>query len=417
VSVPRTLLTADEAPQSEGARELTNLPVRNHSLGATRQPHPDTVWWDSEQSSAPTSAPSSGTSADWAALPAGNAADVSPAFLAAMKRMSTSSQEERTSHTPTQPLRPRRRYSDRSGPTHDPTLVSDEPDTSFNPYRPREREVNPYATESYGDISVRPDTREMGRAGPAEPRLVDSPGLRMRKSWEKMREAVGLVDPDKEIAKVFVREGWEGFDEWRGASTERGRTTSPVEFRKKHEKKGSITSVFSLGGRKPKDRRGIPPMEPLHVPADREERIAMGPTLAHTPREWKMNDGHITRMRAASPAAESLRCGIVDERTRRGESPPGKDGTVRRLVRRASGRVRRSLSKMSLASKKSTENLTGEDFFLPAPQGLGPARPERHSCYLACASTLREDVHKFDECFCDCPGCRPQERRRPMAGQ
>ncbi|BEI85744.1 hypothetical protein CcaverHIS002_0600310 [Cutaneotrichosporon cavernicola] len=440
---------------------------------------------DSKESSASTSRPSSATPtsnnpapAHWVtSLRTGSPEQVSPAFLAAMKRMSVASsssgvdaitlqrvreaihsrdeghQPERLSQeteVQTHPARPRRRYSDRRGPdAHDPTLVSDEPSTSFNPYVPSERyrypdEVNPYATERYGDLDVRLDMRRLGRVGhrsAEEPEVghsfqskdkgqKDTKGKGMRKSWERLRKAVGLVDPDKAIAQTCAPEGWENWEEVRtegrvpsstdpyGASA---RFSGEPDHAKQpnYERKGSASSLFSLGGsRKVKDRREVPFMEPLYVPTDRNERIAMGPTLAHTPRDWKMNDGHVTRMRAGSPVADSLRHGMVDERARRGESPPPKDGPVRRLVRRASGPLRRTLSKISLKSKKSTENLTGgEDFFLPSPTALGPARPERHSCYLACVSSLIEDVHKFDECFCDCPGCRPQERRRPQWSQ
>ncbi|BEJ15433.1 hypothetical protein CspHIS471_0500380 [Cutaneotrichosporon sp. HIS471] len=455
--------------------------VRRTQRYAAQQTSPP----DSKQSSASTSRPSSPTPASnnpalahWVtSLRTDSQEDVTPAFLAAMKRMSVASsssgvdaitlqrvretihnrdeehQSERLSQetqVQTHPARPRRRYSDRRGQdAHDPTLVSDEPSTSFNPYVPSERyrnpdEVNPYATERYGDLDVRPDMRRLGRIGrqsAEEPEVghsLQSKGKGqknikekgMRKSWERLRQAVGLVDPDKAISQTCASEGWENWEAGRtegraSSSTDRYGTSARLSGEPDHakqanqERKGSISSLFSLGGsRKVKDRREIPFMEPLHVPTDRNERIAMGPTLAHTPRDWKMNDGHVTRMRAGSPVADSLRHGMVDERALRGESPPPKDGPVRRLVRRASGPLRRTLSKISLKSKKSTENLTGgEDFFLPAPNALGPARPERHSCYLACVSSLIEDVHKFDECFCDCPGCRPQERRRPQWSQ
>ncbi|CAK9781767.1 hypothetical protein CC85DRAFT_298590 [Cutaneotrichosporon oleaginosum] len=340
------------------------------------------------------------------------------------------------------PLPSSQRYGTRTRPeTPDPTLVSDEPPSSYNPYIPSERfrlmfEVDD-STETYGDLRVRPDTRIIGRAGPqtSEVPFIDANsdyqplgkdknkgrkgkdktvGLRMRKSWEKLRESVGLEEKPKYPREAWPQEQNDGgsppdqrpeplsrpFDEKKAAKLAKG------------ERKGSISSLFSLGGRSTsgrslKERRGIPPMEPLHIPENRHERLAMGPTLTHTPREWKINDGDITRLRAASPHAESLRLNVVDERVRRGESPA--KSTVHRLVRRASGPLRRTFSKMSLRSKKSTENVDaneGEDFFLPAPNALHAPRPDRHACYLDCKSCLREDVHKFTVCFCDCDGCR-----------
>ncbi|GMK56064.1 hypothetical protein CspeluHIS016_0211200 [Cutaneotrichosporon spelunceum] len=408
---------------------------------------------------------------EWTAtLPTGSAEDVSPTFLEAMKRLSVASsasgtdtttiqrihkhreheRERLTQETQAQDNNPRlrREYSDRRGvEAHDSSLISDEPASSFSPYLSSERyrfagEVTPYATKRYGDIDVRPDMRLLDRIGrpPVEeqPRASSQPKVKeekdskdrsISKTWGRVRKVVGLVDADKAIAETYVRKGWKGWEEGDAearASSSAGRSGASECFssepehakRASRDRNGSVSSLFPRNSSKKNGRSANPPLEPLHVPADREERLAMGPTLSHTPRDWKMNDGHITRMRATSPIADSLRNGAVNERTMRGETPLPKGGSVRRLVRRASGPLRRTLSKISLKSKKSTESLAGgEDFFLPTPHALRPARPDRHSCYHFCLSSLREDAHKFDECFCDCVGCRTQERQRPIVGR
>lgn len=182
---------------------------------------------------------------------------------------------------------------------------------------------------------------------------------------------------------------------------------------------------------KPKGKKIPLEFEPLYRASTSSERARIGPTMLHTPAAWALNTVEHERMFTFAPVAPELADGEIDGYTRHGLPARQEDeGKAPSRVRKLSNKLRSVASKISLRSRtNSTARPTVEpetapevdyfDYFCSSAtyaRLTTRAGPERHPCYAACFSSLKESAHRLDKCVCQCTVCAPgKERRRPPA--